>query len=412
MPNLRPFQGIRYTSASELKDLVCPPYDVISPEEQERLRARHPHNAVQLELGTGEEPLEERYAGVADTFSNWLNEGVLARDDAPSLYAYRQDFISRDGRSCRVAGVMGALELVPFGATSGVLPHERTMPAPIEDRLALMESCPVNISPIYAIYRGAGEVASFLESLDSRQPEARFEDDAGVVHRLWAVSDPAEIDDLVAALRRGPLVIADGHHRYETAIAYHERHSGEPGEHDAMMCFCVDADAEDLVVLPYHRALKTSRAPAAIRQQLSSEFSTVPITTPSDAAAHLSRSEADHAFAFVFEDGNVLVEMTSSQVTDAVGESAPAWRGLDVVALHEALIPRLFPEGLEEIRFSKDVDEIERTVHKEGFATGVLMRAVEAVEVVEVARANERMPQKASYFWPKVATGLVFRSLR
>ncbi|MGH2693823.1 MAG: DUF1015 family protein [Actinomycetota bacterium] len=412
MPNLRPFHGIRYTSASELRDLVCPPYDVISSEEQEQLRARHPHNAVRLELGTGKGSLQERYAGVAETFSAWLNEDVLARDRAPCFYAYRQDFVSQSGSRCRVAGVMGALELEPFGAASGVLPHERTMPAPIEDRLALLEACPVNISPIYAIYRGGGELAPFLESLGSRSPEARFEDDAGVAHRLWAVSDAAEIEAVVAAVRPRPLVIADGHHRYETALAYHERHSKEPGEHDAIMCFCVDADAEDLVVLPYHRTLKTSRSPASIKRQLSSDFSTTPIDSASKVPVRLARSKADHAFAFAFGDENVLVEMTAAEVEESVGGRAPAWSGLDVVALHEALIPRLFPEGVGEIQFSKDADEITRLVRKEGFTVGVLLRAVEAVDVVEVARSNERMPQKASYFWPKAASGLVFRSLR
>jgi uncharacterized protein (DUF1015 family) len=406
MPELGPFTGVRYSS-SDISDLVCPPYDVISPAQQDALHARHPHNAVRLELAKSG---RAAYEGVYETFLAWLDEGVLQVEDAPSFYVYRQDFVAPDGEHRRVAGVLGALKLEPFGAGSGVLPHERTMAGPKEDRLALMRACPVNVSPIYAIYRGGGGLQPFLDSLEARPPAYRFTDDEGILHRLWVVSAPAEVDLLSEALSAGPLVIADGHHRYETALAYHAEQESD-GPHDSMMSFCVDADVEELVVLPYNRVARISTSDDSVRAVLVQSFQGSDIDIR-EADSLLARSRDYHPFVFRFRDSAVLAHVTDDQVIAAVGERHPAWRNLDVVALHEVLLPTVAPGGLGDLRFSRDPAEIARLVEEEGFSFGILMRALKAPEIVDVARSGERMPQKASYFWPKAATGLVFRSLK
>ena len=412
VPQLRPFYGVRFAPIGPLKDLVCPPYDVISPDEQVSLHDRSPYNAVRVELpfsdGDGK---TERYEKAGRRFREWLEEGVLVADGTPSLYVYRQDYVRADGSRGRVAGVIGALELEHYGATSGVLPHERTMPGPIEDRLRLMTACPVNISPIYAIYRGRGGLASYYESLSGRPPDARFVDESGTLHRLWAIGAAAEIDVLRAAIRPGPMVIADGHHRYETALAFHEEQRDAPGGHDAVMCFCVDADAEELVVFPFHRALRARLSHAEIGHRLISEFGGKTMA-PGESAAARAASRADHPMTFVLPDEHILVEVSEDDVIEATGDRPHAWRSLDVVALHEAVLPRLFPEGIEEIVFTKEVHRVETLVGEVGWSAGVLLRAPSATEVIDVATAGERMPQKASYFWPKAVTGLVFRSLR
>ena len=405
MPELRPFRGIRYSS-HDLRDLACPPYDVISPEDQARLHRRHPHNAVHLELARG----HEKYRKTAETFKRWLSTDVLRQDDAPSLYVYRQDFRDQRGQERRVAGVIGALRLEPWGPRSGVVPHERTMPGPIEDRLALMRACPVNISPIYAIYRGRGALATFFESLERRAATARLEDDDGALHRLWAITEEGEIALLSAALRPGPLVIADGHHRYETALAFHAEQAGKPGAHDAVMCFCVDADAEDLLVLPYHRAARAPLDDEQLHKRLLGLPRAVPLAG-ADPLVALAASPADHVYGFVLQDGDLLVEMSREEVRRRLPHAAPAWRDLDVVALHEAVLREVFPEGIEELRFTTDVTEVVTLVRREEWTAGILLRPLHAAQVVEVAKAGERLPQKASYFWPKVLTGLVFRSL-
>jgi uncharacterized protein (DUF1015 family) len=409
MPELKPFKGIRYSSSAELKNLICPPYDVISPEEQERLYERHPNNAVRLELARSDTG-GEKYRNAREAFDRWLEEGVLSIEDKDSLYVYRQDFVGADGTPRSVTGVLGALELEPFGESSGVLPHEQTMAGPKEDRLALMRALPLNVSPIYAIYRGGGALSPFLGSLENRPTDARVADDSGTLHRLWVVKAPAEIDMLQDAVRPGPLVIADGHHRYETALAFHEESAGRPGDHGTIMCFCVDADAEDLVVLPYHRALRASLDPATLAERLRDRFGGRPLPAASHEAA-IAESSADHPMVFVTENDELLTEVSDEDVVSSVGTKHPAWRGLDVVALHQTVLPTVIPEGVDELSFSKDADHVRKLV-SEGWTAGVLLRAVSAPDIVDVAGSGERMPQKASYFWPKAVTGLVFHPLR
>jgi uncharacterized protein (DUF1015 family) len=200
MPELNPFRGIRYPHR-DLAQRVCPPYDVISPAEQHDLYGRHPHNAVRLELPLPEGDDDvERYRRAADTFSRWLEEGILARDAQECFYVYRQDFLDpREGVRRRVAGVIGALTLEEFGDRSGILPHERTMPGPKVDRLRLLRACPVNVSPLYLIYRGEGGLAPFLGSLKPRPPDARFTDPDGILHRLWVIQAKGEISTLADA---------------------------------------------------------------------------------------------------------------------------------------------------------------------------------------------------------------------
>jgi uncharacterized protein (DUF1015 family) len=407
VPEVRAFRGVRYADAAKLKDLTCPPYDVISADEQRQLYERHPHNAVRLELPRSEGSDEAgRYASAATTFERWRSEGVLRRDDEPALYVYRQDFRAGDGAPRRVVGCIGALELEPFGA--GVLPHERTMPGPKKDRLALMRACPVNVSPIFAIYRGMGGLAPFYDGLEGRPPAGRFQDDSGILHRLWVVDAPAEVDLLSGAIHEGPLVIADGHHRYETALAYRAENEDHADAH-SIMCFCVDADSEELVVLPYNRTVRSRSSQPDLTGRLARWHAT-PVEGDSEAA--LAASPFDHAFVFVTAAGRVLVGASDADVVARTGERHPAWLRLDVVALHEAVLPDVFPEGIADISFTKDPDEVERLVGDGGWDAGVLLEALAAADIVDVAQSGERMPQKASYFWPKAVTGLVFRPLR
>jgi len=412
MPTLRPFKGIRYAAADDMSRLVCPPYDIISPDEQAALYDRHEHNAIRLELARSTDEGGPRYADVGELFRRWLSDGVLTVDDNESFYVYRQDFTTADGARRRVAGVMGALRLEEFGRDAGVLPHERTMQGPKEDRLALLRAVGVNISPIFAIYRGAGGLAPFLDALENRPTAVRLQDDHQILHRLWVISAPAEKEMLERAVAPGPLVIADGHHRYETALAFHREQAaaGAGGDHDKILCFCVDADSEELVVLPYNRAVKTTTPREQITAELVSRFSAEPV--PSDNALQLLGSDpADHPYLFTFGDESFLARASDSDVVAVVGERPRAWRSLDVVGLHEVVLPRLLGKGDIELRFSRDPEEILSLVTNGDFDFGVLLRALRAAEVVDVATSGERMPQKASYFWPKAITGLVFHSL-
>ena len=413
MPELSPFRGVRYRDTDALKELVCPPYDVISREEQASLYERHAHNAIRFELPRGErdgEAKADRYKRANILLHEWLRDGVLAQDDQSTFYVYRQDFVAPGGDRRHIAGVIGALTLEEFGDDAGVLPHERTMPGPIEDRLTLLRACPVNFSPIYAIYRGGGELLPFMDSLENRPTAGRLADEHGNLHRLWTVTAPAEKEMLTAALAPGPLVIADGHHRYETALAF-AREIGGTGFHNAVMTFCVDADAGDLEVLPYNRAFKTTDEPDAIEAALDARFSSTRLPAGQGGSA-LEESKSDHPLLFVFPDRELLVELADEEVRTVVGDRAPAWRDLDVVALHEVVFPRALSSPPDQLLFSHDAREVRDLVTGGGWSGGVLLKPLRAAEVIEVAKSGERMPQKASYFWPKAITGLVFRPLQ
>ena len=402
-----PFRGVRYSDQSDMTALFCPPYDVISPSEQDDLYERHPHNAIHLELAKTSSSGDDKYRDVGETYRQWVEHGVLRRDETPSFYVYRQDFIDQDGVRRRVAGTLGALGLQEFGETSGVLPHERTMPGPKADRLALMHAAPVNFSPIFAIYRGGGGLAPFYDSLENRPPDVRFVDDAGTLHRMWAITAPAEIETIVGAHSTGPLVIADGHHRYETALEFH-REQSSTGPHDSIMTFAVDADVEGLVVLPYNRSVSTESDPSSPAGALDAAFTTRAVT--GDGLDELARSQADHPMLFVFPHHSTIAEVADDEIVARLGQRAAAWRALDVVALHEVVLPRIAPD-IEDITFSKDEMEIRKAVAEGRASFGVLLRPLTAPQIVDVARSGERMPQKASYFWPKAVTGIVFREL-
>jgi uncharacterized protein (DUF1015 family) len=408
MPDLTPFKGIRYSSASRLADLVCPPFDVISEAEQERLHRLDPHNAIHLELPQKDDT-GAGYQAVGEIFSHWMDEGVLDADPVESLYVYRQDFTAPDGARRRVAGVIGALRLEPFGTDSGVLPHERTMPGPKEDRLALMRAAPVNFSPIYAIYRGGGGLAPYLGALEHRPPAARFVGSEEILHRCWVINAPAEVAMLRDALREGPLVIADGHHRYETALAFQQERPDLPGA-GTIMCFCVDADHEEIVVLPYNRVARGSSAPGNLQRVARERFGARSVSIE-DAGRSVASAAADHVLAVILPDEALLIELSDTDVQKQLAGHAAAWRDLSVVVLHEIVLPELFPEGIDELSFSRDASEVQALVQEQGWTAGVLLKAVEPRQIVDVAASGERMPQKASYFWPKAITGLVFHSL-
>ncbi len=287
MADVRPLPGIRYADAAHLAALVTPPYDVISPEAQAHYYARDPHNIIRLELGrdeSGDDDLDNRYTRAAAAFAEWRRAGVLQQDD-PSLYLYEQRFASGGQRYTRTS-LLARVRLEPWDA-GVILPHERTLSKPKDDRLKLMRACAATLSPIMALYDDpAGELASLLETLRAEPPLASFSDDAGEEHRLWASQDAAHAAQVAAFFTERQIYIADGHHRYETALTYRDeiralRH--ELAEDDAVNFTLMGLSAlEDpgLAVLPTHRVLRDLDATrlAALDETLAATFTSEPLT--------------------------------------------------------------------------------------------------------------------------------------
>ena len=354
---MKPFRALRYAEPGER--VVAPPYDVISPEQRERYLARDPHNVVHLTLSESEEE-----AGL--TLERWLDEGVLVEDREPALWALAQDFIGPDRVARTRTGVVASLKLEPYESRV-VLPHERTHAGPKEGRLRLLRATRTELEPIFLLHRGP----TLLEGSGEPTLEAA---ESGVATRLWRVTDSETIDRVVAALGPHRLLIADGHHRYETALAYHAE-QGTP-ESGYMMVVLVGEEQEGLTIFPTHRLGECQKNLLGGGPP-----------DPREALAWVEALPRDKAEVAVYTGGAALV------VTGEPGE------------LDAALVERL---AAGPVTYTPFADEAIATVDRGDAQAAFLLRPASLQQVWALAEAGEVMPQKSTYFYPKLLSGLLF----
>jgi uncharacterized protein (DUF1015 family) len=387
MAQVAPFVGLRYdpSRVGSLDAVTAPPYDVVSDEERVRLAASSPYNiarAMIAEALPGDDP-EAPYARAAAEFATWCEQGIVVPTEGPAFYPYAMGFAFR-GRSRTIRGLICAVALEDWGGS--VIPHERTMSEPVEDRLRLTRAVRANLSSIYAVIRGPNEVLGELLDEAVQDPsDADAVDEAGVRHRLWL---RAEMPGLATSLRDETLMIADGHHRYTMALRYRDemRDAYGPGPWDSVMMLIVDASAEEPPVLPFHRLLVAGEAPRAGERvrDLEELLETV--------------DDTKLVYGTVSLEGGVLVH----RVADLSG-TPPT-----VCALHQQVLS----DPDDELRFTPDAVEAESAV-RAGTAVGAFfLPATDAARIRAVVDRGERLPQKSTFFWPKPRTGLVMRSLQ
>jgi uncharacterized protein (DUF1015 family) len=404
---IRPFRALRYTEAAgPLRELVAPPYDVIDARERERLAEQSPANAVHLILPKGDEP----YRVAASLLADFQKKGWLATDGEPAFFVYAQRF-DVQGRSNERWGLLSALELQPFSANV-VLPHERTLAGPKADRLNLIRACRTNLSPIFGLVDVALELASLVAG---KQPFAEFTDKAGVTHRLWRITDAASVAQLVGRVAEQQVFIADGHHRYEISLAYRderravETDKGKPHAYDFVLCYLCSTRDPGLVVLPTHRLLKDAPEHDALLARLQA---TCRVTELPDGAALLAKLEQPSANGELrlglVRRGHAqgwLVEATEKTPLEGL---AAELRALEVSFLHEAVLP-----GIPADRFTYTHDDREAldAVEAGDADLAILLPPPRVSDVLSISRAALTMPQKSTYFHPKVLTGLAFHGL-
>lgn len=432
MAQIIPFRALRYNprQVPDLARVVTPPYDVIAPQAQEAYHARHPQNVVRLVLARETPPDadgRDRYDRAARAYREWQAGGILVRDPAAALYLYEQTFALGAGpRLCR-RGVLAGVRLEEYEA-GVVLPHERTFAHHRDDRLRLMRACPANLEAILAFYAGpADPVGRLWERHASPPPTATCTDEAGTVHRLWAVTDGEGVAGFQGLLAGQPVFIADGHHRYETALAFRNerRGAGEGGgASDYVLAHLVHAEDPGLVVLPTHRILRAGpvQAGGALRRRLAARFDLTelprdPRESPGELGGPLGaleRAAADRP-AFLLAAEGALLLLALREDPAAPGPSEAADR-LHVAILHRLLIEEILglatgPGTDDRIGYTRDpVEALEAA--RTGAAWGaLLLTAPRVAEVQAVALAGGRMPQKSTYFFPKVLSGLVIRPL-
>jgi uncharacterized protein (DUF1015 family) len=415
MAEVQPFRGIRYhlDRPEAAEAVIAPPYDVISPAQQATLLSSSPHNVVRLELPEDhptDSQTENRYTRAAALYRQWLSEGALARDEAPSLYIYGQRYETAAGVQERL-GLLGALRVEPFEA-GVVLPHEQTFPKHKEDRYQMLCAARAQFSPIFGLYSApdAG-VRSVLDRATREAPAAVARDPEGVMHRLWPVADP-EFAAWAAELFAGRQVfIADGHHRYETALRYrNEQHSAGivDSAADYVMTFLVEMEDPGLVLLPTHRLVR-GRLPetGALGTSLSAYFEIEEVPS-----AEVDRLE-HHQIGLVLPGGEAWrLRLRDSGALDRLDtEHSAAWRDLDVVLLHRLIFREVLRlDEHEAIVYTRSTDEARERATKGEFAAAFLLPSPKVQELKDVAGAGDRMPEKSTYFWPKAVTGLVLYS--
>jgi uncharacterized protein (DUF1015 family) len=421
MADVQPLRALHYDPAvaGPLADVVAPPYDVIDADQRAELVARSPYNVVAIDLPQGE---PDRYAAAGELFESWQLQGALTRDREPALWAHTQDYTGVGGTSSNERrtrrGFFCRVRIEDYGP-GRVRPHERTHPGPKEDRLRLTRATRANISPIFSLYSDPTNAAwSALAPATEATPWGEVTDADGTVHRLWRVVDPQAIAAVQEAIRDAELLIADGHHRYETMQAYAEEVGGD-GEHRYILMCLVALEDPGLTVFPTHRLVRglSNERREALEQALARDFEIIEVSsdevTPEPGRGPL-------ALGLVDERGGRARRLTlkDQAIADAAlpGRSQ-AYRELDTGVLETLLLKNALGLSDEDIShfngmfYARDTAEALALVRSGEYDAAFLMRPTPVGQVSEIAAAGENMPPKSTFFFPKLLTGLLFNPL-
>ena len=408
-----PFRGLRYnaTQVEGIANVIAPPYDVIKPEERVALEAHHPANIIRLILS---QPFDDdtddanQYTRAATLMNQWITDGTFVRDATPRYYIYDQSFSAPDGKSYTRRALIGLVKLQPF-ENRVVLPHEKTHAGPKADRLNLMRECHANLSPIFLLYADpTGGIEQIMESFtDAHPPEIDCAERFGSTHQLWCLDDAERNNAIQNLFSSKPLLIADGHHRYETALAFRDEmvHTGLPG-YGYMMVNLVRMESPGLAVLAIHRLLD-NLSPDSINHaiaKLPEVFEVHEVDTQPTLMAQLEarRGKSPAIGLYTAEDKYRLLIPRSTEP-----------RQLDVVLVQETLIKEMFQvETLaDHISYTAYAEDATTHVKNGTGRVALLMNPTPVEQVLEVAMAGSIMPQKSTYFYPKMATGFVLNLL-
>ena len=426
MADIKAFKALRYDThkAGDISELTCPPYDIISEEERLGFIRRNERNVIRLELPKGDDP----YADAKSTLESWLSDGFLKTDMDEGLYIYEEEFLSEidRGETKKLRGLICRVRLEEF-ENGVVLPHEFTLSKAKKDRFELMKATSCNFSQIYSLYRDERHVTR--ERLDNiaqtNAPRHEFSDGL-VTHRLWVINDPVTIAAIEEDFADRKLYIADGHHRYETALNYRnycrENDIYKPGA-DFVMMFLADMADEGLVVFPTHRLVRGLEgfSGEALLKSCEDFFRISVHESMEEAQAELNRAYIDGKHAFAFYDAkapfHTLVLKDPKVMNDLLPELSAASRQLDVTILHSLILERLLGIDRENmanqknLTYTRSAAEAKTSVDSGESDCCFLLNPTRVAEIGEVALNGEKMPQKSTYFYPKVITGLVMNKL-
>ncbi|HET6513854.1 MAG TPA: DUF1015 domain-containing protein [Thermodesulfovibrionales bacterium] len=407
MTEVIPFTGILY-NASRVSgdDVVAPPYDIITPELRELLYQKSPYNIVRIDAGaeaSGDHEGENKYLRAASFLKEWLSEGILVRSERPCFYAYEMSYQAPEGLR-RTCGLFGLVRLEELG--KGVYPHEETHSKPKIDRFNLMAACEANTSPIFSLYNSPARMASgVIERVARREPYLHALDIQGASHRLWIIDNGEDIGIIRSDLAGKSIVIADGHHRYETALEYQRLKgrtaSSEP--RDYVLMFLANIADGGLTILPTHRIVRYNEDNAL--EILSRRFEIESVPADDDITVLIGGRTQVFGFCRKGDSSQYLLRYTGGELKGI----PPALKGLDVTILHELILKELLT--VSAILYEMDASEARRRVRSGDYDAVFFVNPTRVEDVERVALSVTRMPPKSTYFYPKVMTGFVINSL-
>lgn len=426
MAIIKGMNGLRYNSevAGDLNTLVCPPYDIISDEEREQYLDNNGYNIIRLELPKG----ENKYKDAGNALNEWLEKGVLKQEDKESIYVYEMEFTA-NGNKNAVKGFVSLVKLEEF-SKGIVLPHEETLSKAKADRFNLMSETFCNFSQIYSLYMDEdGKAYSAIDACSQGKPDMEISDNDGVIHRMWCVSDEKVLNSLAKTFEDKKLYIADGHHRYETALNFHKHLcdtgiSDESSQSGYIMMMLVNMENDGLVVFPTHRLVRDLNNFNAddVSGKFGEYFDVSDIKGRKEVEDSLNKLYEQGKKAFAMYSGNdsfkLLVLKNKSAVKEAMPDMSDSYCGLDVSVLHTLVLEKIFGIDKENmanqinLTYTKTVDEAISSVDSGKANCSFILNPTKVSEIRDVALAREKMPQKSTYFYPKTITGLVMNKFR
>ncbi|MDR2772045.1 MAG: DUF1015 domain-containing protein [Elusimicrobiota bacterium] len=406
MPKIEPFRAIRY-SKNIINDFICPPYDVINPKEKKTLQKKSPFNIVNIELP---DPVgaKNKYKHAAKLFKEWQAEGILKQDDEPGLYVYEQVFNDHGIKMTR-RGFFAALKLEnPHAGKGAVKPHEKTLDKPKADRLSLLKAVKANISPIFGLFDDEKlYVVNLLKKISSkRKPAAAAVDEDGVFHKLWTISDQEIIGDIKKYVDNKKMFIADGHHRYETAWNYSQlkkekdKNYSADKEYNYVLAFLCPIEDPGISIWPTHRVIEK---PQDLEANIEKFFDIY----PAKDFSKLSKKDIQPISLYMDKKQTVLTIKKEDILKKVMKNKGKAYRNLAVSILHYILMPKIDASDFEYVKDEKEA--VILAVKTNRIALIVPSTPVQSLKTI--CLSNEMMPQKSTYFYPKLASGIVIKNI-
>lgn len=423
MAEVKAFKALRFTGkAGDPAKNLCPPYDIISPSEREALISESENNLVRLELPQG----ENAYREAAILLDKWLSDGVVAEDKQDGIYIYEEEFTAF-GQRKRIKGIVALVKIEEF-SKGVILPHEDTLSKAKQDRFNLMKACGCNFSQIYSMFIDPDKkISGKVNELSKGAPDEQAVTDDGIIHRLWISTDDEANAYISRAFADKQLFIADGHHRYETSLNYRNylREQGlakEGDKSDYVMMFLIDIDDEGLVIFPTHRMIRdlSSFNEESVIERSRDFFEIERVEGTGDIDRRLAELTDSKSYAFYTgRDYYYILTLKKDVSLDSIApERSQAYRDLDVTALHSLILERVMGIDKENmangvnLTYTRSLDEAVEKVQDGSFQCSFILNPTKIHQIKDVAAAGDRMPQKSTYFYPKLITGMVMNKIR